>query len=87
MLHTLKQRLAEREQFSRKLAEIIVELQKVSVSFRAKLVDAWKDISLLVKNLREIPVDEVNHYQILVLKNLIEDKYASEGLKFEKQDA
>ena len=87
MLHTLKQRLAESEQFSRKLAEIIVELQKVSVSFRAKLVDAWKDISLLVKNLREIPVDEVNHYQILVLKNLIEDKYASEGLKFEKQDA
>ena len=87
MLHTLKQRLAESEQFSRKLAEIIVELQKVSVSFRAKLVDAWKDISLLVKNLREIPVDEVNHYQILVLKNLIEDKYASEGSKFEKQDA
>ena len=59
----------------------------MSVSFKTKLVDAWKDISLLVKNLRELPVDEVNHYQVLVLKNLIEDKYTSEGSKFEKQDA
>ena len=40
-------------------------------------------MSLLVKNLREVPVDEVNHYQVLVLKNLVEDKYASEGSKFE----
>ena len=55
----------------------------MSLSFRAKLVDAWKDMSLLVKNLREVPVDEVNHYQVLVLKNLVEDKYASEGSKFE----
>lgn len=51
----------------------------MSVSFKTKLVDAWKDISLIVKNLREVPVDEVNHYQVLVLKNLIEDKYTSEG--------
>ena len=59
----------------------------MSVSFRAKLVDVWKDISLVVKNLREVPVDEVNHYQVLVLKNMIEDKYAFEGSKFEKHDA
>ena len=56
------------------------------MSLKIKLGDAWKDLSLVIKNFREVPIDEVNHYQILVLKNLVDDKYGDEA-KLEQLDA
>ena len=41
-------------------------------------------MSLCVKNFKEVPIDEINHYQILVLKNLVDDKYAD--AKYEQLD-
>ena len=49
---------------------------------KTRLQDVWKDMSLVVKNYREVPLDEINHYQVLVLKNLVDDKYADE-IKFD----
>lgn len=43
-------------------------------------------MSLVIKNFREVPIEEVNHYQMLVLKNMVDDKYADET-KFEQLDA
>ena len=47
----------------------------MSVSFRTRLADVWKDLNLVVKNFSEVPLEEINHYQILVLKNMVDDKY------------
>ena len=38
----------------------------------------------MIKNLNEVPIDEINQYQILVLKNLVDDKYKD---KLEQMDA
>ena len=46
----------------------------------------WKDLKLFIKNFREVPLEEINHYQILVLKYLVDDKYEEKG-KFEPLDA
>ena len=45
----------------------------------------WKDLKLFIKNFREVPLDEINHYQILVLKYLVDDKFEEKG-KFEPLD-
>lgn len=33
----------------------------------------------MTKNFKEVPIEEINHYQVLVLKNLIDDKYSEEA--------
>ena len=50
------------------------------------LTDSWKDLGLVIKHFKEVPIDEINHYQILVLKNMVDDKYADEA-KFTQLDA
>lgn len=65
---------------------MLVELQKLSISVKTRLSEVWKDMSLVIKNFREVPIEEVNHYQMLVLKNMVDDKYADET-KFEQLDA
>ena len=57
---------------------MLVELQKLSMSFKLRLSEVWKDMSLVIKNFREVPIEEVNHYQVLVLKNMVDDKYADQ---------
>ena len=86
VLHTLKQRLAESEKHGQKLQVMLIELQKLSLNLKARLSEVWKDLCLVIKNFREVPIDEVNHYQILVLKNLVDDKYSDQA-KFEQMDA
>ena len=86
VLHTIKQRLSESEKHGQKLAVMILQLQKVSASMRVRLASVWKDLALVVKGFKEVPLDEINHYQILVVKNLVDDKYADEA-KFEQIDA
>ena len=78
VLYTLKQRLAESEKHGHKLAGMIIELEKLTQSFKNRLTDSWKDLGLVIKHFREVPIDEINHYQILVLKNMVDDKYADE---------
>ena len=65
---------------------MLVQLQKLSNSLKAGLNEIWKDLCLVIKNFREVPIDEVNHYQILVLKNLVDEKYSDQA-KFEQLDA
>ena len=33
----------------------------------------------MIKNFKEVPLEEINQYQMLVLKNLIDDKYSEKG--------
>ena len=40
---------------------------------------------LFVRNFREVPIDEINHYQMLVLKNIVDDKFYE--AKFEQLDS
>lgn len=61
---------------------MVVELQKLANKFRMRSNEALKDMGLVVKNLKEVPLDEITQYQVLVLKNLVEDKYG-EDAKFE----
>ena len=61
---------------------MVVELQKLANKFRLRSNEALKDMGLVVKNLKEVPLDEITQYQVLVLKNLVEDKYG-EDAKFE----
>ena len=63
---------------------MILNLQKCSVAFRTRLSELWKDFSLVIKNLNEVPLSDINQYQILVLKNLSDDKYKD---KLEQMDA
>ena len=86
VLHTLKQRLTESERHGQKLAVMLVELGKLAINLKARLSEVWKDLCLVIKNFKEVPIDEVNHYQILVLKNLVDDKYADDT-KFEQLGA
>ena len=65
---------------------MLIELQKLSQSLKGRLSEVWKEFCLVIKNFREVPIEEVNHYQILVLKNLVDDKY-SDSAKFEQLDA
>ena len=65
---------------------MLVELQKLSINLKARLSDVWKDLCLVIKNFKEVPIEEVNHYQILVLKNLVDDKYGDDT-KFEQLGA
>lgn len=86
VLHTLKQRVAESEKHSQKLSSMLIEIQTLSISFKNWLGAVWKDLSLMIRNLREVPIDEINHYQMLAMKNLVDDKYAHSN-KFEQLDA
>ena len=61
---------------------MVVELQKLANKFRMRSNESLKDMGLVVKNLKEVPLDEITQYQVLVLKNLVEDKYG-EDAKFE----
>jgi hypothetical protein len=54
---------------------MILDLQNVSVSFRTRLADVWKDLTLVVKNFSEVSHEDIDQYQILVLKNMVDDKY------------
>ena len=65
---------------------MLVELQKLAINLKFRLSEVWKDLCLVIKNFKEVPIDEVNHYQILVLKNLVDDKYADDT-KFEQMGA
>ena len=65
---------------------MLIELQKLSQSLKGRLSEVWKEFCLVIKNFREVPIEEINHYQILVLKNLVDDKY-SDSAKFEQLDA
>ena len=58
---------------------MIIELEKLAQSFKTRLADSWKDLGLVIKHFKEVPIDEINHYQILVLKNMVDDKYADEA--------
>ena len=48
----------------------------MSVTLKMRLTDVWKDFSLVIKNFTEVPISEINHYQMLVLKNMVDDKYS-----------
>lgn len=65
---------------------MIVELQKISLNFRIRLAEVWKDLTQVVKNFKEVPLDEINHYQILVVRNIITDKYG-DSVKFQQLNA
>lgn len=65
---------------------MLVELQRLAINLKFRLSEVWKDLCLVIKNFKEVPIDEVNHYQILVLKNLVDDKYADDT-KFEQMGA
>ena len=65
---------------------MLVELQRLAINLKFRLSEVWKDLCLVIKNFKEVPIDEVNHYQILVLKNLVDDKYADDT-KFEQLGA
>ena len=64
---------------------MVLELQKASFALKNRLNDLWKDFGLVIKNFNEVPISEINHYQILVLKNMVDDKYSSTDLM--KQEA
>ena len=68
--------MAESESHGHKLAAMLLALQKVAQSFKTRITDSWKDLSFMIRNFKEVPIDEINHYQILVLKNLVDDKYS-----------
>jgi len=57
----------------------------VAKSLRTNLLSIWKDFKIVIKNLKEVPISEINHYQVLVLKNLATDKYAAEKTQQETQ--
>ena len=63
----------------------MLQLAKVAKSLRTNLLSIWKDFKIVIKNLKEVPVSEINHYQVLVLKNLVTDKYAAEKTQLETQ--
>ncbi len=43
------------------------------------LGEVWKDLTLVINNFKEVPLEDINQYQILVLKNLIDDKYTEKA--------
>lgn len=47
----------------------------MSTSLKLHLGEVWKDLTLVISNFKEVPLEEINQYQMLVLKNLIDDKY------------
>ena len=51
---------------------------KLSHALRTRLSDTWKNFSSVIKHMDEVALDEVNHYQLLVIKNLFADKYTPE---------
>mmetsp|Transcript_6771 Transcript_6771/g.8067 ORF Transcript_6771/g.8067 Transcript_6771/m.8067 type:complete len:89 (-) Transcript_6771:291-557(-) len=62
VLHTLKQRLTESERHSEKLAAIVMALQQNGHNLKQHLTATWKDLKLFIKNFREVPLEEINHY-------------------------
>jgi len=76
VLHTLRQRLTESDRHGQKLASIILQQARVGHSLKCKVVALWKDLKVVVNNFKEVPIGEINLYQVLVLKNLVDDKYA-----------
>ena len=59
---------------------MVLELQKASTVLKSRLSELWKDLGLVIKNFNEVPIGEINHYQILVLKNMVDDKYSADHL-------
>lgn len=62
----------------------MLELQRSGTSLKQHVVQVWKDMKLFITNFREVPIDEINHYQLLVLKYLVDDKY--EAAKYDSYD-
>ena len=79
-LQTIKLRLSQSEQYGEKLGQMVLELQKASTVLKSRLSELWKDLGLVIKNFNEVPIGEINHYQILVLKNMVDDKYSADHL-------
>ena len=84
-MHTLKQRVAESDRHCERLAALVLELQRNCFALKNHLMAVWKDMKLFIKNFREVPIDEINHYQVLVLKYLVDDKF--DEAKFEQLDS
>ena len=51
---------------------------KLSNTAKNKLNELWKQFSVVIKNMAEVPIDELNHYQLLVVKNLLVERYPPE---------
>ena len=71
----MRHRLAESERYGFSIQRLLDEYMKLSNSLRVKLNEIWKNFAIVVKNVDEVPIDEINQYQLLVIKNLIGDKY------------
>ena len=56
------------------------------MSFRTRLAELWKELTQIVKNFKEVPIDEINHSQILIIKNIVTDKYG-DSEKFQQLSA
>ena len=48
---------------------------------KGRLVEQWEDMCSIVNSFNELPLDDINHYQLLVVKNLINDKYQEKKLE------
>ena len=86
VLHTLRQRLQESEQHGNRLQALVLDLKKAAQQLRLRLVDIWEDLKKVASNFNEVPLDEINHYQVLVVKNLLVDKYG-DSAKLAQADA
>ena len=78
VLHTLRNRLAESERFGHNIHRLLDQYVKLSHSAKNKLNELWKQFSVVIKNMAEVPIDELNHYQLLVVKNLLVERYPPE---------
>ena len=78
VLHTLRNRLAESERFGHNIHRLLDQYVKLSNSAKSKLNELWKQFSVVIKNMAEVPIDELNHYQLLVVKNLLVERYPPE---------
>ena len=77
-MHTLRNRLAESERFGQNIHRLLDQYVKLSHSAKNKLNELWKQFSVVIKNMAEVPIDELNHYQLLVVKNLLVERYPPE---------
>ena len=48
------------------------------MALKGRLSDVWKDFGLVIKNFNEVPIAEIDHYQMLVLKNMVDDRYSDQ---------
>ena len=74
----MRNRLAESERYGQNIHRLLDQYVKLSNSAKTKLNELWKQFSVVIKNVAEVPIDEINHYQLLVVKNLVSERYSEE---------